>query len=85
MIDDPKRDWVGQVQPPDIYANGTRLFAYRALRKKLSCSELKRALEETKAAMPSLEPARYARVRTLITDVARELNVEHGNRCRSRA
>jgi hypothetical protein len=85
MINDPKRDWVGQVQPPDIYANGTRLFAYRALRKKLSCNELRRALEETNAAMPSLEPAQYTRVRTLITDVARELSVEHGKRCRPRA
>ena len=85
IINDPKRDWVGQVQPPDSYANGTRLFAYRALRKKLSCNELKRALEETNAAMPSLEPARYTRLRALITDVARELRVEHGNRCRPRA
>jgi hypothetical protein len=85
MIDDPKRDWVGQVQPPEVYANGTRLFAYRALRKKLSCTELKQALEETKAATPSLEPAQYASVRGLMTDVARELSVENSRRCRSPA
>src|SRR3990170_4505945 len=85
MIDDPKRDWVGQVQPPDVYANGTRLFAYRALRKKLSCNDLKRALEETNAAIPSLEPARYTQVRALMTEIARELSVEDGKRCRPRA
>jgi len=85
MVNDPKRDWVGQPQSPDVYADGTRLFAYRALRKKLSCSELKRALEETNAATPLLKPARYARVRALLTDVAHELNAEYSKRCRSHA
>src|SRR5262249_8212201 len=33
MIDNPDRGWIGQRQSPDAYANGTRLFAYRALRK----------------------------------------------------
>ena len=41
LVDDPKRDWVGQPQSADGYADGTRLFAYRALRKKLTCGELK--------------------------------------------
>jgi hypothetical protein len=84
MVNDPKRDWVGQVQSPDVYAKGTRLFAYRALRKKLTCIELKRALDETTAAIPSLEPARYTRVRVLMTEVAHELGVEDGKRCRPR-
>src|SRR5688572_29715661 len=30
MIDSPDRGWIGQRQSPDAYANGTRLFAYRA-------------------------------------------------------
>jgi hypothetical protein len=85
MINDPKRDWVGQKQAPDEYSNGTRLFAYRALRRKLSCDEIKRALEETGAALPSLEPPRYAKARTLMIDVGRELNVERERRCRPRA
>ena len=85
MINDPNRDWVGQVQAPDVYANGTRLFAYRALRKKLSCNELKRAVEETNSAIPSLEPARYTSVRALMADVGRELSAEYGKRCRPRA
>jgi len=35
FVDDPKRDWVGQTQSADGYADGTRLFAYRVLRKKI--------------------------------------------------
>ena len=83
MIKDPKRDWIGRPQSPEIYANGTRLFAYRALRKKLTCNELKRALEDA-TATPSLLPAQYERVRVLATAVAQELKSEQDKRCRSR-
>src|SRR5256885_8926141 len=31
------RDWIGQPQSAEGYATGTRLFAYRALRKHLTC------------------------------------------------
>lgn len=82
MVKDPKRDWIGQPQSPDAYANGTRLFAYRGLRKTLTCAELERALEDLSAARPSLEPVRYARAHALITEVTRELNSERGKRCR---
>ena len=34
---DPKRAWIGQPQAAAEYANGTRFFAYRALRRTLSC------------------------------------------------
>jgi hypothetical protein len=81
MIKDPKRDWIGQPQTPEAYANGTRLFAYRALRKTLSCGELKRALADTKAATSSLQPPRYQHVRALTKDVDRELKTEHDGRC----
>jgi hypothetical protein len=84
MVDNPKRDWVGQPQSADGYADGTRLFAYRALRKKLTCGELKRALDETTAATALLEPVRYEKVRTLATAVSRELKGEHGKRCGGR-
>jgi hypothetical protein len=82
IVKSPKRDWVGQPQTPDAYANGTRLFAYRALRRNLSCKEIERALGEMHAARPSLEPARYARAQTLMSAVAAELAAEHGKRCR---
>jgi hypothetical protein len=84
LVSDPVRDWIGQPQSADGYATGTRLFAYRALRKKLTCSELKRALDETTAATALLQPARYDNVRTLATTVARELKAEQGKRCSAR-
>jgi hypothetical protein len=82
LVSDPVRDWIGQPQPPDSYANGTRLFAYRALKKKLTCDELGRALAETDAAAPSLQGARYDAPRKLLAEVTRELSVEKGKRCR---
>jgi len=81
MMKDPKRDWIGQPESPEAYASGTRLFAYRGLRKKLTCSELKRGLEDINTAKASLEPARHARTHALMTDVARELDAERGKRC----
>jgi hypothetical protein len=84
LVDDPKRDWVGQPQSADGYADGTRLFAYRVLRKKLTCGELKRALDDTTAATALLQPVRYEKVRTLATAVSRELKAEHGKRCGTR-
>jgi hypothetical protein len=82
LVSDPKRDWIGQPQSADAYANGIRLFAYRLLRKKLTCNELQRALEDTKAATLSLQEPRYDRARTLVADVSRELNTEQAKRCR---
>src|SRR5262249_40291138 len=63
LVTDPVRNWVGQPQSADAYANGTRLFAYRALKKKLSCDELRRALVETETAGPSLQGPRYEAAR----------------------
>lgn len=85
IIKDPKRDWVGQLQTPDVYANGTRLFSYRALRKKLSCGELDAALNEFKQAAPSLQAGHYERVRVLLTTVNRELRTERNKRCAAHA
>jgi hypothetical protein len=84
MVGDPKRDWIGQPQSPDDYANGTRLFAYRALRKKLTCNELKGAIEDTKAAASLLQSPRHERARALTTTVARELKTEQDRRCKPR-
>jgi len=81
LVTDPVRNWVGQPQSADAYANGTRLFAYRALKKKLSCDELRRALVETEAAGPSLQGPRYEAARKLMSDVRRELGAERTRRC----
>ena len=85
LVSDPVRDWVGRPQPADSYPNGTRLFAYRALKKKLTCDELGRALAETEGVAPSLQAPRYDAARKLIKDVSRELHVEKANRCLRRA
>jgi hypothetical protein len=82
LVKDPVRNWVGQPQSAEAYANGTRLFAYRVLKKKLTCDELRRALVETEAAGPSLQPARYEGARKLMGEVRRELSAENTKRCR---
>src|SRR5438034_1239495 len=81
LVKEPNRDWIGVPQSPDGYSNGTRLFAYRVLRKKLNCSELQRAVEDTKAAMTSLDALPYNRARALAGEVTRELASEQSKRC----
>jgi hypothetical protein len=84
MVGDPKRDWIGRPQSSDAYANGTRLFAYRALRKKLTCNELKGAIADTSTAVSLLQSPDHQRARALTIAVARELKSEQERRCRPR-
>lgn len=88
LIDDPLRRWIGSPLPPAEYARGVRLFAYRALRKRLSCSELVVALAEIEAARKQLTgsvsgitPAQAQRARVLSDEVEAELRFERGSRC----
>ena len=88
MVNDPKRGWVGQPQPAVAYTNGTRLFAYRALRTRLSCGELRLALGEVRAAskslasdVPGVSPEQLTRTRALNSQVETELSKERGARC----
>jgi hypothetical protein len=90
MIDSPDRGWIGQRQPPDVYANGTRLFAYRALRKQLTCGELSAAVDELAAASRTLggavagmSPEQLSRTRALSAQVEGELAKEREGRCRT--
>jgi hypothetical protein len=90
MIDNPDRGWIGQRQPPDVYANGTRLFAYRALRRQLTCGELGLAVNELSAASRSLSgpvsgmtPDQASRTRELSSQVEGELTREREGRCRT--
>jgi hypothetical protein len=90
MIDNPDRGWIGQRPPLDAYANGTRLFAYRALRRQLTCGELKRAVTELAAASRSLSgpvsgmtPDQVSRTRDLSSQVEGELTRERDGRCRT--
>jgi hypothetical protein len=89
MVADPTRSWIIQHPSPAVYANGTRLFAYLALRAELSCGELMLALAEMRAATNSLNGSipgytlsQVARVRALNSRVEGELRAEHSERCK---
>jgi hypothetical protein len=88
MVDGTNRTWIGRPEPPQQFADGTRLFAYRALRPNLTCRELSLALTEIDTSSKKvLDPAsavsteRAQRVAALATDVAGELSSEHAARC----
>lgn len=90
MVKDPKRRWIAQPETPTAYANGTRLFAYRALRTRLNCRELSQALHETEAAaktfatpVPGVTPDQSIRVLALNATVGRELQAERKRRCKA--
>ena len=88
MIENPNRDWVGQPQSPFEYANGTRLFAYRALRGQLTCPQLASALGEVVAVaktfgapVAGVSAHQVKRVLSLNAEVQGELRAEFGGRC----
>ncbi|KAB2911461.1 MAG: hypothetical protein F9K29_22470 [Hyphomicrobiaceae bacterium] len=90
MVDDPDRAWINQPEAPATFANGVRLFAYRALRRKLACGELVRALEDVRVSTQKLDtsmPGRRAeqiqRVKVLAGEVQGELQDEIASRCRN--
>jgi len=88
MIADPNRAWAQRPATPTILANGVRLFAYRALRPKLTCRELGSALSEIDAAAQAYSgtiaglPAEQAsRAQSLCLQVGEELRAERSSRC----
>jgi hypothetical protein len=90
LVDDPSRSWITQRPSAEVYANGTRAFAYLALRSKLTCNELTVALDDLEAANRILNvtlagPAReqLERVRALNVRVNEELRAERSERCES--
>ena len=71
------------------YTDGTRLFAYRAVRTKLNCRELTAALAEIRTAskslsgeMPGVSADQVSRTRALNGQVESELAKERGVRCK---
>jgi hypothetical protein len=88
LIGDPERGWIHQHPTPAELANGTRLFAYRALRGQLSCAEITLALGEIDAAARTFRSpvqgvsARQANnVLALNASVGQELRSESRSRC----
>lgn len=89
MVEDPTRKWIGQSVTPVEYANGTRLFAYKALVRQLTCTEIAMALLEIDAAdkvfrnaVPGVTPTQAKRVAALNREVGSELRVEQAGRCK---
>jgi hypothetical protein len=90
MIESPDRGWIGLRPPPDAYANGTRLFAYKALRKQLTCGELGQAVDELGSVskklggpVPGMSADQASRTRALSSLVHGELTKERRGRCRT--
>lgn len=86
LVTDKSRAWVGQPQAPVDHLTGTRQFAYRALRSKLTCPELARAIKEMEAvpvsiSAPGVAAEHVARVRMLDGQVTTELRAERNGRC----
>ena len=88
MIEDPSRSWIGKPQSPVQYAKGTRLFAYRALLKQLTCPQVAIALDELasaantfRAPVPRVDAVQAKRVLALNAQVEQELEAERATRC----
>ena len=90
LIESPDRGWIGERPPPDVYGNGTRLFAYRALKRQLTCGELSQAVDELGSVsrklggpVPGMSPDQASRTRALSSQVHGELTKERRGRCRT--
>lgn len=90
MVADPERAWMHRPASPAVLANGVRLFAYRALKTQLTCSELAAAITEIETAaqafsgsVAGLKPEQITRVRVLSVEVGTELQAENAERCSS--
>jgi hypothetical protein len=91
MLGDRKNAWIDQ-PPANVadYANGTRLFAYRMQRAKLSCHQLATGFAEVSrvavaysAAVAGVVPVQSERVRQLAGEVRGEIASEKRRRCKA--
>ena len=88
MIADPTQSWMMRAPTPIEFSNGTRLFAYRALRKTLDCGKLRFASAELDWALDTfgrevdgMQAGQRARVAALAGEVRAELDAEIKQRC----
>jgi hypothetical protein len=88
MVADPKQSWMMRAPTAMEFSNGTRLFAYRALRKTLDCgklrfadAELAWALDTFSRDVEGMDAAQRARVAALAAEVRTELDAEIKQRC----
>ena len=91
LMSDKQRAWVHQPAPPEAYASGVRLFAFKQKKKEMSCDELAIGRREADAAPATLRgpqgkglsPAQVSRGIMLAADISRELDGEMKRRCKA--
>lgn len=88
LVDNPTRDWIFKPTSPQHYASGSRLYAFRTLRKSLSCKELAAALAEIadadrklQAPVAGVSDDQAARILTINSVATKELKSELDARC----
>jgi hypothetical protein len=88
LVESPDRRWMQRAETPEEVLTGVRIFAYRALRRRLSCDELGVALQQLTAVPTTLRtppsgstPQEIERASRLAAEVQGELSSEKGNRC----
>jgi hypothetical protein len=89
MIDDPRQSWMMRAPTTAEFANGTRLFAYRALKTTLECGKLRFANAEldwaidtfSSGRLEGVDAAHRARVAALAEAVHAEIEEEIRKRC----
>ena len=89
LLADSSFQWVNQPVPPEAYASGVRLFAFKKRKKQLNCAQLRRGHLEAKNAKKVLRgrsdnkftPAQASRGIMLAAEISRELQREIRRRC----
>jgi hypothetical protein len=89
LLADEKRTWVREPATAAAHASGVRIFAFRTLKRKLTCEELGVGEREAGAAPAALRggggrdltPAQVSRGVMLAGEVGRELGKESRRRC----
>lgn len=88
MVADPQQSWMARTPTLADFTNGTRLFAYRALRPTLDCgklrfanAELDWAVDTFKGVVEGVDAEHRARVAALADAVRGEISGEIKKRC----
>jgi hypothetical protein len=88
MIESPDRAWIGHRETAQSLASGARMYAYLALRQKLTCAELAMAVEDLESVikmfdkpLPKITSERAGLVIDLAIDVWSKLKTERQVRC----
>ena len=89
LVGDKSRAWVREPATPQAYASGVRLFAFRQIKRELSCEDLSHGHKEAegapaalKSAGAGLTPAQISRGTMFASEVGRELGGELKRRCK---